>query len=116
MKKLSALILALGLSSTAHAACFGSPGFQTCTDNSGNSYNVQRFGGSTYMQGNNSRTGSRWSQNSQTFGNTTNVQGRDSSGRSWNNTIQTSPGMVRQYGRDASGRSFNRTCTAAGCF
>lgn len=116
MKKSAALILAFGLSSAAQAACFGTPGFQTCTDDSGNSYTVQRFGGSTYMEGRNSTTGSSWSQESHTFGNTTNVYGRDSSGRSWDNTIQTSPGMVQQYGRDASGRSFSRTCTAAGCF
>ena len=116
MKKLAMLVLALGLSSAAHATCVGTPGFQSCTDNAGNSYTVQRFGGSTYMQGNNSRNGSSWSQNSQTFGNTTNVYGRDSSGRSWNNTIQTSPGMVQQYGRDASGQPFSKTCTTAGCF
>lgn len=116
MKKLSVLILALGVSSAAQAACYGSPGYRTCTDNSGNSYSVQRFGGSTYMRGSNPSTGSNWSQQSHTFGNTTTVHGSDSSGRSWNNTIQTSPGMVRQYGRDASGRSFNRTCTAVRCF
>src|SRR5690606_40219596 len=66
MKTIWALLLAFGLSATAQAACVGSPGFQTCTDNSGNSYSVQRFGGSTYMQGRNSATGSNWSQQSHT--------------------------------------------------
>lgn len=109
----AALILA---ASGANAACFGGPTFSTCTDDSGNSYTVQRFGNSTTVNGYNPSTGSSWSQRSHTFGNTTNVYGSDSQGRSWNNTIQTSPGMVRQYGTDASGQSFHRTCTAAGCF
>ena len=54
----------------AFANCVGSPSFQTCTDASGNSYSVQRFGNTTAVQGR-SLDGSNWSQQTQTIGNTT---------------------------------------------
>jgi len=47
------------------ATCFGSGSFQTCSDNSGNSYTVQRFENQTNMNGNNAQT------NSMTLRNTT---------------------------------------------
>ena len=52
--------VALALSCAAicsQAACFGSGAMQTCTDNQGNSYNVQRFGNTTTMQGSNVANG-----------------------------------------------------------
>jgi hypothetical protein len=115
MKKLflSALVTLLG--GFANAACFGTGALRTCTDDSGNSYNVQKFGNSTNVQGFNANTGSQWSQNSQTLGNTTYIQG-NSNGRNWNETIQTMPGMTTYSGTDSMGRSFTKVCTAAGCF
>lgn len=38
------------------------------------------------MQGHNSRTGSNWSQQSTTFGNSTMHSGQDANGDSWNST------------------------------
>lgn len=98
------------------AACVGSPGFQTCTDQSGNNYQVHRFGGSTSVYGSNPNTGSSWSQQSHSTGNMSSTYGNASNGQSWNSTTVTSPGMVQQFGTDSKGRSFSRTCTAAGCF
>jgi hypothetical protein len=42
----------------ASAGCIGSGSFQTCNDNSGNSYTINRFGNSTTMNGYNAQTGS----------------------------------------------------------
>ena len=53
--------------SAAQAACFGSSTFQTCSDSSGTATRSIRPGNSTFVDGRNSRTGSRWSQNSTTF-------------------------------------------------
>lgn len=84
----SILFVALSLIATeAAAACYGSDSYQTCYDTeSGNTYNIQRFGNNTMMQGSNSRTGATWSQNSYSFGNSTMHQGQDSRGRSWSQT------------------------------
>jgi hypothetical protein len=113
--KNSLSILCLFLSTATHASCIGSSNIYTCNDASGNSYNVQKFGNTTNMQGYNSQTGSNWSQNSNTFGNTTFIQG-ESNGNSWNQTIQRLPGMTIQSGTDSQGNSFSRTCTAYGCY
>ena len=86
MKTILVALVAGLFASSASAACYGSKSFQTCSDDSGNNYTVQRFGNSTYMQGYNSRTGSNWSQNSTTFGSTTFHNGRDKDGNSWNTT------------------------------
>lgn len=91
------------LSGNGYASCFGTPNMYTCNDlNTGNTYNVQKFGGSTYMQGSNPNTGSNWSQNSHTFGNTTQIYG-NTNGNSWNQTI--TPHNV--YGTDSKGNSYN---------
>lgn len=64
------------LGTAAQAACYGSGTSYTCNDASGNSYNVQKYGNTTNMQGYNAGTGSNWTQNSQTYGNTTQIQGQ----------------------------------------
>lgn len=61
------ILLVSGLS---FAACIGSDAVQTCTDASGNRYNVQRYGSTTQMQGTSPSTGSIWSQTRQTYGGT----------------------------------------------
>jgi hypothetical protein len=114
MKAIFATTVLLFVAGFANASCFGSGAFTTCNDASGNSYNVQRYGNTTNMQGYNAGTGSSWTQNSQTYGNTTQIQG-NSNGNSWNQTIQTMPGMTTYSGTDSRGNSFYKTCTAYGC-
>ena len=110
------LLLLAAASFSAHANCVGSGSFQTCTDSSGNSYTVNRLGNSTYVQGNNSSTGSSWSQETHRTGNSSYTTGRDADGNSWNaNTIRT-PGGSYTTGRDSNGNSFSRTCNQFGCF
>ncbi len=94
--------LALGATSV-QANCYGTSNFYSCNDSNGNSYSVQKYGNSTYMQGYNSSTGSNWNQNSHTYGNTTQIYG-NTNGRGWSETI--TPNAV--YGTDSHGRSFYR--------
>jgi hypothetical protein len=51
------------MTSGENAGCIGSGSFQTCNDDSGNSYTINRYGNSTTMNGYNAQTGSSWSQN-----------------------------------------------------
>jgi hypothetical protein len=55
MRKFFGMLIALpvlaGTVLPSSAACLGSGSFQTCYDNSGNSYSVQRFGNQTNMNG-----------------------------------------------------------------
>src|SRR5690554_4138984 len=90
MKKLLAItaISAAFAAPYSIAACVGSGSFQTCTDNSGNSYSVQRIGNTTITNGYNSNTGSNWSQTSNTIGNTTIHNGTSSNGNNWHGTTQ----------------------------
>ncbi len=93
----------LSASLSVKANCFGSANVYTCTDTaSGNTYNVQKFGNSTYMQGYNSNNGTSWNQNSHTYGNTTNIYGNASNGQNWNQTITP----YGSYGTDSRGNSF----------
>lgn len=110
------LVLALVVPITSQAACYGSDSFQTCSDTSGNTYNIQRFGDMTQVQGHNARTGSNWNQTSQQFGDTTQTYGTAANGNSWNATTFSSPGMSTTYGTDSDGNSFSSTCTAYGCY
>lgn len=114
MKKIMLLAL-LCIPSAANAGCFGSPGFQTCTDSSGNSYTVNRIGNSTYVQGRNAQ-GESWSQDSQTIGNTTYHNGRAADGGSWNLQDTNIGGTRMITGHDSNGNSVNTYCGPAGCF
>lgn len=81
------MIICLFCASHAAAACYGSDSYQTCYDSeSGSNYTVQRHGNTTMMHGSNPRTGSSWSQDSYSFGNSTMHYGRDSRGKSWSQT------------------------------
>lgn len=87
MFKAAVILFASGLAGPAAASCVGSSSFQSCTDlQSGNSYTIMRSGNTTMMQGNNYRTGSTWSQQSQDFGSTSFNSGIDSQGKPWNST------------------------------
>jgi hypothetical protein len=83
----------ISIAGTASAECYTYGGITTCDD--GTSY--QTYGGTTF--GNNTRTGSNWSQT--TTGNFT--YGSDSDGRSWSQT-RTSNGM---FGTDADGNAYS---------
>ncbi|WP_255440856.1 hypothetical protein [Caenimonas sedimenti] len=98
----------------AQASCFGSGSFQTCTDSSGNNYNVQRYGNTTNVQGYNPSAGSNWNQSSQTYGNTTFHNGTAANGISWNGTTQTYGNTQFSNGTDSRGNSYNRTCQRIG--
>ena len=62
---IAALVL---LSGSVSADCIGTDNFKTCYDDSGNTYTVQKFGNSTYVNGQNPSTGSSWNQQSQRIG------------------------------------------------
>lgn len=84
MKRIAIAAAVMILAGPASATCFGTGAFQTCSDTrTGNNYTIQRYGNTTTMQGYNTRTGSRWSQNSYTYGNNTQHHGRDSNGNRW---------------------------------
>lgn len=84
---------ALILCAPAWAECVGTSDFQSCWDDSGNNYTVNRLGDMTIMNGHNSRTGSSWSQDSLSVGGD----------------------MVIHNGRDADGNSWSATCGPWGC-
>lgn len=109
-------VLALAASLTAQAQCVGSGTFQTCMDSSGNTYNIQRFGNTSYMDGSNARTGTRWDQTSTTFGNTTYHDGTASNGQRWSGSTTNLGGMQIHQGTDSRGQPYSRTCTQWGCF
>lgn len=116
MKIRTAVFTALAaLSFSAQATCIGSGSFQTCTDASGNSYNVSRYGNQTQVNGYNANTGSTWSQNSTTVGNTTFHNGQAANGNSWSGTTSTYGGMTTHSGVDSRGNSYHKTCTTYGC-
>lgn len=103
------------LCSTASAMCFGTGNFRNCTDNAGNSYNVNRFGNTTMVNGYNSQTGSNWHETANTFGNTTTINGNASNGANWNENINHFGAVTTINGMNSRGGSFNKVCTAYGC-
>ena len=109
------LLVGLGWTAPASAACFGSAAYSTCTDDSGNSYSIQRFGNQTFMNGSNAAAGSNWSEHSMTLGNTTYIDGKAANGNSWNETEQHLGNTETYSGTDSNGNSFFRTCGPGGC-
>jgi hypothetical protein len=106
----------LTLLGSAQAACYGSGSFQTCYDNSGNSYTVNQYGNQTQMNGYNANTGSQWSQTTNTMGNTTYSNGQ-TNGQQWNMIQQNYGGMQTYSGSNSSGQPFYYTCTqVGGCY
>ena len=73
MRNLLKVLVVLSVSAPAfvlaQTQCFGGENFKTCTDYStGNSYQINKWGNTTQVYGRNPRTGSDWSETSQTFG------------------------------------------------
>ncbi|WP_368169717.1 hypothetical protein [Aeromonas sp. R4-3] len=104
------------LSGAVSADCIGSGNFRTCTDNTGNTYTVQKFGNSTYVNGQNPNTGSSWNQQSQRLGNSTYTTGQDADGNSWNSTATRVGNSTIINGTDSDGNAFSQTCNEYGCY
>lgn len=101
----------------AQAYCTGTGNYQSCYDSSsGNSYSVNRIGGTTYLSGSNSSTGSDWSQTTTTIGNTTYHQGRSSSGNYWNGSTTSIGDTTYTSGTDSNGNYYSKTCNSFGCY
>ncbi|WP_223851393.1 hypothetical protein [Cupriavidus pauculus] len=116
MRSTAAAVMAFLVATPTWAACFGSQNMYTCNDSSGNSYQVNRMGNVTTMNGYNAQTGSSWNQSSQHYGNSTHTTGTASNGNSWNSTTQNyGNGYTSTYGTDSHGRSFSRQCGPYGC-
>lgn len=116
MKLLASIFIPLAVASAAHSACVGSGSFVTCTDSSGNTYNIQRYGNTTYMQGSNPYTGSNWSQQSSTYSNTTYHNGIAADGSPWSGSTTRIGGTTFHQGIDSKGNPYSRTCNAFGCY
>lgn len=118
MGKLAILLLSGLFVSGAQASCFGSDSMYTCNDpQSGNNYQVRKSGSTTYMTGNNPRTGSSWTQNSKTYGSTTYQDGTTSDGSTWRQTIQNNGSMGTTYsGTDSNGNYYSKSCNQFGCY
>jgi hypothetical protein len=104
------VLLSLALASPASATCLGSAAFSTCTDEDGNTYNIQRFGNQTIV------TGDGGSAYSQQFGNTTYLNGQASDGSSWSGSQEHIGNMDIYSGTDTEGNSYSRTCGPKGCY
>jgi len=118
LKSITAAVVVSGAllgSTLASAQCFGTGAFRTCSDNSGNTYNITRSGNSTFVQGSNPRTGSNWSSQSITTGNLTNTYGRAANGNTWNQTTIRNPTGIQTFGTDSNGRAFNKSCFGSFC-
>lgn len=102
--------------SSAVAGCYGTDNAYSCYDSqSGNSFSVNSFGGSTFMRGSNADTGSTWSQNSTSYGGLTTHTGRSSDGGYWRSQESTYGGVTTRSGFDSDGNYFSQTCTQWGC-
>ena len=67
------------------------------------------------MNGYNADTGSTWSQNSRTYGNTTYHNGYDADGNSWNLMQRRVGGTTYYSGTDSDGNFVNGSCNQFGC-
>jgi hypothetical protein len=110
------LTLAMVTPCWAQSSCVGSASLKTCTDDSGNSYTVSKFGNTTNVLGSSAGTGSTWSQTSSTFGNTTYTNGVAANGQLWNQTTSSIGHSTYTYGTDANGKPFSKTCTQFGSY
>ena len=107
LKSLTGALIVLGLAGTAHAGCVGTETYKTCTDESGNTYSVSKFGNTTNVQGYNPNTGRTWSQQSNKVGNSTFTTGQDADGNSWNMQQQKLGSSTFTSGTDSDGNPFS---------
>lgn len=114
MKRIALVLLFCPLMSWA--GCYGSDSYQTCDDDSGNHYSVQRYGDTTTVHGNNYNTGSSWDQTSTRSGNQTYTNGHDADGNPWHSTTTDyGNGNYSVQGTDSQGNYFSRNCNQSGC-
>lgn len=113
---IAALAFAALVPLQASASCIGSEALSYCSDDKGNTYDVQRLGDTTYVQGRNSRTGSAWTQESQTIGDTTFHSGKAADGGRWNGTTTRIGDTTFHEGRDSNGKPYSKTCNQFGCY
>lgn len=101
---------------SALADCFGGPQIETCTDASGNTYTVNRFGNMTTVNGSNAQTGSQWNQTTTNYGNMTQTTGT-TNGAPWSETqTQYGNGFSNVYGTNSQGQPYNYNCSPySGC-
>ena len=114
--RLTTIAVLLLITGSANANCIGSGSLKNCYDDTGNVYTIQEFGNSTYVNGSNSRTGSRWNQQSQRIGNSTYTTGQDADGNSWNSTSTRVGNSTITNGIDSDGNAFSQTCNKYGCY
>ena len=105
------LVLSL-VSFTSFADCYGTGAFKHCDDlDSGNSYDIYKYGNTTEVDGYNSRTGSSWNETATTYGNTTYIDGTSANGNTWNEEITRSGNTTYIDGMDSNGNHFSKICT-----
>ena len=100
----------------AGANCAGTPGFSVCLDASGNHTTTIRAGGSSHVSGGSLATGSAWSHETRSIGNTTFSEGRNN-GRVWTRTdVDLGGGTRATYGDDSRHGAFGSVCGPYGCY
>ena len=112
MKALVPSILAaccLAAAAPVLAQCYGSETVKTCYDGSGNTYNVQRVGSQTFVDGSNAQTGSHWSQQTTTVGNASFTNGIAANGNTWHETTTRVGNAIISSGVDSNGNPFSST-------
>jgi hypothetical protein len=121
----SALVLSFAMSALISSAsfaqvgsanntqCIGTGSFRTCTDyNSGNNYQIQSIGSSTFVNGTNSQTGSRWNQQTTKIGSSTIHSGTAANGKAWNITETQIGDNKIISGTDSNGKPVNCMITS----
>ena len=109
-----AMIALAPLAATAN--CAGTPAFNVCLDASGNHTTTIRSGDSSHVSGGSIATGSTWSHETRSIGNTTFSEGRRN-GHGWTRTdIDLGGGARATYGADSRGGAFGSVCGRYGCY
>lgn len=110
MRYLSVVVVALTLGpGTASAQCVGTDSFYTCSDSSGNTYSVSKYGDTTSVTGSNPN-GSSWSQNTQSFGGSSYTNGTAADGSAWSSNTTNFASGTMTTGTDSRGNSFSSYC------
>ena len=104
-------------SNNGNSNCYGSDSYYTCDDlRTGNTYQISKYGNTTEVQGSNSSTGSSWSQTTNTYGDTSYTTGYDKDGNSWDQTTTHYGHDSYSYsGTDSDGNSFSGSCSYGTC-
>lgn len=107
LSKVISFFILMAMSAMSWAGCTGSSTYYTCSDDSGNTYSVNKIGNYTMTQGHNYNTGASWNSTSNTIGNTTYQNGRAANGNSWNQTITDYGSSTHYSGTDSNGNYFS---------